>query len=137
MTYVKYIVTISTLCTALTVIINTIRSTSKYSKTKIDKYIKDSVEPIFEDLKKELSKIRKDISDLSDAKDEDKMQSLRYDCLCFASDIRNGVVKTRQQYEEIFRMETRYNDLIKKHKITNGYMHEEMLYVHEQYRKLK
>lgn len=64
------------------------------------------------------------------------MQRLRYECLCFASDIRKGEAKTRQEYEEIFRMESEYDRLIDKYNIKNGFMEEEMLYVHNQYRSL-
>lgn len=94
------------------------------------------MKPFIDDLKDDLQGIKKDIVDMKVDIDNDEMQSLRYDCLCFASDIRKGIAKTRQEYEEVFRMETRYNSLIDKYKIQNGYMHEEMLYVHNQYRAL-
>lgn len=117
------------------------------SKKTISKYVKEVISPDLKEIKNSVDKVQKDVISLtktSDQKfkevrensDKKEMQRLRYECLCFASSLRNGVAKTRQEYEEIFRMEDSYNSLIDQYKVENGYMHEEMLYVHNQYRSL-
>lgn len=127
---------ISSTLTALTTIFNSIKGVGKGSKTTVDTYIQNQMKPFIADIKQDLKGIKKDIVNMKVDIDNDEMQNLRYNCLCFASDVRKGIAKTRQEYEEVFRMETRYNTLIAKYKVQNGYMHEEMLYVHNQYRAL-
>lgn len=124
------IVAIAAIISALSLIINTVNNIRIKSEKKINKYIKEALDPSLKEINKKL--------DTSISKeDHNHMQQLRYNCLCFANDLRNNEVKTRQQFEEIFRMESDYEELIEEYGIENGYMQEEMLYVHEKYRTLK
>lgn len=132
----EYILLISSLITAIGIIINAVKSVGKGSKKTIDKYIENQISPTLQEIKKSIDDVHSEITNVKKESDEDKMQRLRYDCLCFASDIRKGIAKTRQEYEEIFRMESKYDKLIREYNIENGYMEEEMLYVHSQYRSL-
>ena len=121
---------------AVGIIITFIKNAKNNSKEKTAEYIKKAMDPDLKDIKRSISGLKTDIDDIKDAADRREMQRLRYECLCFASDLRKGDAKTRQEYEEIFRMEDTYNTLIDKHSIENGFMHEEMLFVHNQYRSL-
>lgn len=69
--------------------------------------------------------------------DMNKKDDLRYTILSFASDLRNGVAKTRQEYETIFAFHDDYETLIEHLKEKNGYLETEMDYIILQYNKLK
>ena len=62
---------------------------------------------------------------------------MRYTILSFASDLRNGVAKTRQEYETIFAFHDDYEMLIEHLKEKNGYLETEMDYIILQYNSLK
>lgn len=132
-----YILLIASTMTAIGVIFNYIKGFGKNSKKNIDKYIENQMAPSLKEIKNSIDNVHNEINAMKRESDNDKMQRLRYECLCFASDVRKGIAKTRQEYEEIFRMETEYDKLITKYNIQNGFMEEEMLYVHKQYRSLK
>lgn len=121
---------------AIGIIVTFIKNAKSNSKEKTAEYIKKAMEPDLKDIKNSIKGLKVDISDIKESSDRKEMQRLRYECLCFASDLRKGDAKTRQEYEEIFRMEDSYNSLIDKYNIENGFMHEEMFYVHNQYRSL-
>lgn len=130
------ILDIATLCSSLGVITATIKNIKSSSKNNLEKHITNTISPSLKKIETNIDKIQKELIDIKDGSDKKEIQRLRYTCLCFASDLRKGIAKTRQEYEEIFRMEDSYNALIDKYNIENGYMHEEMLYVHNQYRSL-
>lgn len=132
----SYLILAASIITSIGVIFNCIKGLGKNSKNSVDKYIENKMAPGLKEIKDSIENVHNEISILKKESDEDKMQRLRYDCLCFASDIRKGIAKTRQEYEEIFRMETEYDKLIDKYDILNGFMEEEMLYTHNQYRAL-
>lgn len=69
--------------------------------------------------------------------DVNKKGDLRYTILSFASDLRNGVAKTRQEYETIFAFYDDYETLIELLKEKNGYLETEMDYIVLQYNSLK
>ena len=69
--------------------------------------------------------------------DKNKKDDLRYTILSFAGDLRNGVAKTRQEYETIFAFYDDYETLIEHLKEKNGYLETEMEYIILQYNSLK
>ena len=69
--------------------------------------------------------------------DKNKKDDLRYTILSFAGDLRNGVAKTRQEYETIFTFHDDYETLIERLKEKNGYLETEMEYIILQYNNLK
>ena len=133
-------------------IIACIKTINSISNDGINKKINKVVSPMLKDIKGSVDNINIQILDSKKESDKREMQRLRYECLCFASDLRKGIAKTRQEYEEavrhrealerrqeyeeVFRMEDSYYTLINLYKIPNGYMHEEMAYVHKQYQSL-
>lgn len=73
---------------------------------------------------------------LKDFLDNQRIQ-MRYMICSFAGDLRNGVKKTRQEFEAIFEIFDKYEKIIKKLKLTNGFVNSEMAYIKEQYKLLK
>lgn len=68
--------------------------------------------------------------------DSNKKDELRYTVLSFAGDLRNGIAKTRQEYETIFAFYDKYEKLIESLQEKNGYLEVEMEYVKTQYKNL-
>lgn len=132
---VAIIVAAAGVSTAVSTIANHVMTFGKIGNKAINKYVDNALSPHFKKIHNELDTIKGQIDEIRDENDKRELQRLRYECLCFASEVRDGASKKRGEYEEIFRMEQSYNSLIKKHNIENGFMVEEMRYVHEQYRK--
>jgi len=84
---------------------------------------------IFKPMEKELQK-------LGDKIDMNRKDELRYTVLSFAGDLRNGIPKTRQEYETIFAFYDKYEQLIESLQEKNGYLEVEMDYVKTQYKNL-
>ena len=122
--------------TAVSTIANHLMTFGKLGNKAINKYVNKTLSPYFDNVHKSLDDIQEQINEIRDENDKREMSRLRYECLCFASEVRKGVKKTRREYEEIFRMEQSYEILINKHSIKNGFMVEEMRYVHEKYREM-
>ena len=61
----------------------------------------------------------------------------RYEICSFAGDLRNGIHKTREEFQAIFEMYDKYEALIEKLKLTNHYIDNEMAYISEQYKLLR
>lgn len=74
--------------------------------------------------------------DLGDKIDINRKDELRYTVLSFAGDLRNGIPKTRQEYETIFSFYDKYETLIEALQEKNGYLEVEMEYVRNQYKNL-
>lgn len=123
------IICISSFVSAIGVITAFVKKTKDSSLNRLDTYLDERLKPTLDNIQTEIKDVRNEL-------DSARMQTLRYDCLKFASDVRSGYPKTRREYEEIFRMEEEYEDLITKHDIKNGFMKEEMIFVHEHYKSL-
>ena len=95
----------------------------------ISAVIKVMDKTIFNPMFKRLDKLDKKI-------DNNRKDDLRYKILSFASDLRNGIGKTRQEYETIFMFYDKYELLIKTLEETNGYLETEMEYIKKQYNSL-
>ena len=95
------------------------------------KAIKDEIKP----LETEVSNVKDDISKLNNEQKEFESRYLRRYILTFASQIRNNDTKTNDEYEDFFRAVDRYETLIKKLKIKNGYVENEVKYVKQKYNK--
>lgn len=93
------------------------------------KAIKDEIKP----LENEVGNIKKDVNSLSVEQQEFESRYLRRYILTYASQIRSGVVKTNDEYEDFFRAVDRYEELIKKLKIKNGFVENEVKYVKDKY----
>ena len=64
------------------------------------------------------------------------MGQLRYLVVSFANDLRNGVPKSKFQFDAIFSFMDEYEEMIDHLHIKNGLFHEEEIYIREQYHKL-
>lgn len=75
--------------------------------------------------------------DLERQSHQKEYSEIREKILNFASDIHNGVGKTRQQYKEFFdKLLPRYDELVKTLNLTNGWAREEIAFVKRNYRDL-
>ena len=61
---------------------------------------------------------------------------LRYLVVSFANDLRNGVPKSKFQFDAVFSFIDEYEEMIEQLHIKNGLFREEETYIREQYRKL-
>lgn len=61
----------------------------------------------------------------------------RYEICSFAGDLRNGIKKTREEFQAIFEMFDKYESFVKRLNQTNHYIDNEMSYIEEQYKKIK
>jgi hypothetical protein len=124
------------LVSALTTIFNHLIAFGKLGNSAVTRYVNKTMTPYFNEIHKSLDNITEQISSIRDENDKREIQRLRYECLKFANEVRKGVQKSRREYEEIFRMEQSYEELITRYNIKNGFMVEEMKYIHAQYREL-
>ena len=124
------------LVSALTTIFNHLVAFGKLGDSIMGKYINKTMSPFFDEIHASLDNITEQINEIKDENDKRELSRLRYECLKFANEVRKGVQKSRREYEEIFRMEQSYEELVKKHDIKNGFMIEEMKYIHSKYREL-
>lgn len=124
------------LVSALTTIFNHLIAFGKLGNSAVSKYINKTMTPYFTEIHTSLDNITEQINSIKDENDRREIQRLRYECLKFANEVRKGVQKSRREYEEIFRMEQSYEELIARHNIKNGFMMEEMKYIHSKYREL-
>lgn len=99
------------------------------------KAIKEETTKIVKPLEAEINNIKDDISKLSREQQEYESRDLRRYIIEFASEIRNGINKTNDEYEDFFRAVDRYEELIKKLKIKNGFADNEIGYVKSKYNK--
>lgn len=82
------------------------------------------------------STIKDEIKSISEQIDENEKDRLRFEILSFAGDLRNGILKTRQEFETIFVFHDKYETIIKKLKEHNGYLDTEFEYIKEKYKEL-
>ncbi len=68
--------------------------------------------------------------------DNQRLQ-LRFEICSFAGDLRNGIIKTRQEFEAIFDLYGRYELIVDKFKFKNHFIENEYKYITDQYEKLK
>ena len=73
---------------------------------------------------------------LKEFRDNQRLQ-YRYEICSFAGDLRNGIVKTREEFQAIFEMYDRYERIIEKLKQKNHFIDNEMAYIEQQYKLLK
>lgn len=80
--------------------------------------------------------IKDEIKSISEQIDENEKDRLRFEILSFAGDLRNGIFKTRQEFETIFIFHDKYETIIEKLKEHNGYLDTEFEYIKEKYKEL-
>lgn len=80
--------------------------------------------------------IKDEIKAISEQIDENEKDRLRFEILSFAGDLRNGILKTRQEFEIIFVFHDKYEKIIEKLKEHNGYLDTEFEYIKEKYKEL-
>lgn len=90
-----------------------------------------------ENLDRKVDKVMERQNDLEKINLEKDYHDIREKILNFASDVHNGIGKTRLQYEEYFdKWLPKYDHLVNKLNLTNNWATEEIRYVKRQYRDL-
>ena len=90
-----------------------------------------------ENLDKKVDKVMERQDELEKINLEKDYHDIREKILNFASDVHNGVGKTRLQYEEYFdKWLPKYDYLVHKLNLTNNWATEEIRYVKTQYTKM-
>ena len=79
--------------------------------------------------------LNKKIDPINEKIDNNEKDDLRYKILSFANSLHNGDSHTRQEYETIFFFYDKYEAIIKRLEITNGYLETEMDFIKETYKK--
>lgn len=102
---------------------------SKNTNKKVDK-----ISTLKEEFKKE---IESEVGKVSKKIDTNEKDNLRFQILSFAGDLRNGVRKTRQEFETIFVFYDKYEDILKELGQRNGYLDTEFNYIKTQYIELE
>ena len=76
------------------------------------------------------------LEEISNKIDNNEKDHLRFEILSFAGDLRNGVVKTRQEFETIFAFYDKYEEIITALKVHNGYVDSEFDFIKEKFKEL-
>ena len=67
--------------------------------------------------------------------DNDRIQ-YRLEICNFAGDLRNGIVKTRDEFQAIYDIYGRYEEIVDRFKLKNHYIEGEIAYIKKQYKNL-
>lgn len=94
----------------------------------VSKMLEKKITPIQEEIKEEIKSTHEKI-------DHNEKDSLRYKILSFANSLHNGDSHTRQEYETIFFFYDKYETIIKRLEVENGYLEIEMAFIRETYKK--
>ncbi|MBQ2870936.1 hypothetical protein IJE86_04490 [bacterium] len=86
-------------------------------------------------LDNKLTPIQDEIKSTHEKIDHNEKDSLRYKILSFANSLHNGDSHTRQEYETIFFFYDKYEAIIKRLDVENGYLEIEMAFIRETYKK--
>lgn len=76
------------------------------------------------------------LEEISNKIDNNEKDHLRFEILSFAGDLRNGVVKTRQEFKTIFAFYDKYEEIITALKVHNGYVDSEFDFIKEKFKEL-
>ena len=105
--------------------------------SRIFKWLRNNMKD--EELYKKVDKINKDLVELQKSKDFDVMESLRFRILDFERVLRNRKktdVFSKEQFEAVFDMETKYEHLVEKYKIDNNKFIKAKEYINKRYEEL-
>ena len=105
--------------------------------SRIFKWLKRNMKD--EELYKKVDRINHDLIELQKSKDFDVMESLRFRILDFERVLRNRKktdIFSKEQFEAIFDMETKYEHLVEKYKIDNNKFVKAKEYINKRYEEL-
>lgn len=80
-----------------------------------------------------LGSVRKDIKDIRSQVDENEKDRIRWEVLDFANSCRNGRRHTKDEYQHIITLNTKYKKLLEKTGDANGVFDAEYQYIRELY----
>lgn len=82
---------------------------------------------------KKIEKTEASIAGLQKNMDENEKDRIRWEVLDFANSCRNGKKHTKDEYQHIITLNTKYKDLLKRTKDKNGVFEEEYKYIQKLY----
>ena len=85
---------------------------------------------------KEILEILRGIDDIKNTLLNDRIEGKRKTILDFCSSISNGQRQNREAFNEIFRIYTEYENILKDNKMENGQAEESMKFISEKYQEL-
>lgn len=85
---------------------------------------------------KKLKPIEKRIEQSEENSMKHDLGQLRYLIVSFSNDLRNGITKSRFQYDAVFGFIDEYEEIINKLNIRNGLFEEEKHYIQKRYQEL-
>ena len=80
-----------------------------------------------------LGSVRKDISGIRELVDENEKDRIRWEVLDFANSCRNGIRHTKDEFQHIITLNTKYKKLLLKTKDENGVFDAEYEYIKDLY----
>lgn len=83
----------------------------------------------------QIQALQKRADDQRKSIDENEMDRIRWEVLDFANACRNGVRHTKDEFEHIIDLNTKYHSLLDKYKEENGVFDEEYAYILRLYHK--
>ena len=101
---------------------------------KIPKMIRNF---LVEDLVKEHKIFHKEIDQINSKIDENEKDRLRHEILSFASSLRRGEKHTTQEFDTIFMFHSKYETIIKRLNVSNGYLDDEFNYIIKKFQERK
>lgn len=101
--------------------------------TWIGKIITADVSKEISEMKGEIGKIKEKLQSQEDSMDENEKDRIRFEVLNFAASCRNGQKHTKDEFEHIIDLNTKYGRLIAKTDDENGVFDAEYEYVYEIY----
>lgn len=87
------------------------------------------------ELEKELKNVKASIKEQQDSIDENEKDRIRWEVLDFANSCRNGRKHTKDEFEHIIVLNSKYHGLLKKTDDTNGVFDAEYQFVYELYQR--
>lgn len=87
------------------------------------------------ELEKELKNVKTSIKEQQDSIDENEKDRIRWEVLDFANSCRNGRKHTKDEFEHIIVLNSKYHGLLKKTDDTNGVFDAEYQFVYELYQR--
>ena len=87
------------------------------------------------ELEKELKNVKASIKEQQDSIDENEKDRIRWEVLHFANSCRNGRKHTKDEFEHIIVLNSKYHGLLKKTDDTNGVFDAEYQFVYELYQR--
>lgn len=90
-----------------------------------------------EEIHTDVSTIEKKVNELSMNVDQNEIDRIRWELLDFSNSCQRGINHTQNEFDHIFNINSKYHDILKRAKLTNGQVDREMKYLEDLYQTKK